>query len=159
MNREAAPYLVSPIKKSPLQLVKQRKSKDRIVSGFLVSADKTESFRVTAGIPLLLPLNYPSEWAHPVYEVLLGNEAFNIVNRFWEAARKKGGPKKYEMDLSSYIEEKSGRHGVIKAFGEYGNLPVQQRYEFFICIPEAERSMVLEYAKSVADMKPKIMLE
>lgn len=42
MNREAVPHLVSPMKKSPLHLVKPRKSKDRIVSGFLVSTDKSE---------------------------------------------------------------------------------------------------------------------
>lgn len=191
MNSEAIPHLVSPVKKSPLHLVKPRKSKDRIVSGFLVNADETESFRVTAGIPLLLPFDYPSEWIHPVHEVLLGDEASKITSRFAE-----GGPEKFTVNLSSYIQKKLGRRGIIKAFEEYGNISVQQRYESFICILEEEKSVATlaiskrdfakglnhvrsrtakarlermrpnigashlsEYAGSIADTNPKILIE
>lgn len=135
MNLEAIQYLVSPVKKSQLRLTKQRRSNNRIVSGFLVSEDESESFRVTAGIPLLLPMDYPSEWAHPLYEILLGDEAISVVTRFYN-----NDPENLMTNLSNYIRDRLGRNGIVEAFKKYGKMPIEQRYDSLIAIPENEKS-------------------
>jgi len=135
MNSEVVKYLISPVKKSQLRITKQRKSNNRIVSGLLVSEDESESFQVIAGIPLLLPLGYPSEWAHPLYEILLGDEAIGIVTRFFE-----DDPKNLTTNLSNYIKYKLGRDGIVEAFEKHGKIPLEQRYKSLITIPENEKS-------------------
>lgn len=169
MNSEAVKYLISPIKKSQLRITKQRRSNNRIVSGILVSEDESESFRVTAGIPLLLPLGYPSEWAHPLYEILLGDEAIDIVTRFF-----RDDPENLITNLSTYIKDKLGREGIVEAFEKHGKISLEQRYKSLITIPENEKSIFtpsisksdftrgLNHAKlrtakaSLERMKPKI---
>jgi len=133
MNSESLTYLASPERKSPLHLVRQRTSKGRVVSGRLLSEDGQEVFRVVAGIPLLQPPDHPAEWTHPIYEVLFGRGAFQVVQR-----AMKSGRDAFIQNLSGHIKTALGRTGIYKAFEQYARKPPAQRYQSLLAIPKAK---------------------